>query len=621
LLVGSRAGTKEAVCRLRPNIDMLYSTFKCKPSLIGRTYHGHKGHNNQQVTFGPFSFSLFASLRPFHSVNEPTSSVHERPSYRASVEKNLKEIASIMSNLPEELPHQVDKENKLHTEVESSPQSKTLHFWLVFVSLCFFSLSTSLDGTVIATALPTVVKSIGGEEYYVWIGNSFLLASTVIQPLVGQFADIFGRKMPMFFSLACFMIGSGLAGGASSVSMLIAGRTIQGLGSGGIFVLLDITTCDMVSIRERGQFLGLVLSMGAIGSTLGPIIGGVLAEHNWRWVFYLVLPTSGTAALFLIFFLNLNAIHTPDVRSSLAKVDYVGSAIFIVSITSILLGLIMGGAIHPWNSWNVIVPLVLGFSGWGAFYLYEMTTFCQNPSIPHRIFSERISAIGFFLVFESGMFLMWIVMFLPIYFQGVLQTSPLQSGVNMLPMSVFLVPGGILAGGIMTKTGMYKPFHWTGFVITVIGCGLLSILDSGSGKAAWAGFEIVAALGTGFIMTTILPAIQALLPEIDQAKTTAFFLFMRSFGFVWGITIPSIVFNSQFDTRLGGIDNAKAQVDLAKGGVYGLVSGGYIQALPETVQIQIVNVYTKALEKVWQVAIGFALLGFMLVFLERYINL
>ena len=173
----------------------------------------------------------------------------------------------------------------------------------------------------------------------------------------------------------------------------------------------------------------------------------------------------------------------------------------------------------------------------------------------------------------------------------------------------------------MTKTGMYKPLHWAGFAITAIGCGLLSILDSGSGKAAWAGFEIIASLGTGFIMTTILPAIQASLPEIDQAKTTAFFSFMRSFGFVWGITIPSIVFNSQFDNRLDEIDDIVARVDLAKGGAYGLVSGGYVQALPEAVQRQIVNVYTKALEKAWQVAIGFALLGFLLVFLERHIDL
>ena len=526
-----------------------------------------------------------------------------------------------MSTPAKELSDKTDSGKKPDAEVECPPPPKTLRFWLVFVSLCFVSLSTSLDGTVIATALPTVVKSIGGEKHYVWIGNSFLLASTVIQPLVGQLADIFGRKVPMLFSLACFMLGSGLAGGASNVSMLIAGRTIQGLGSGGIFVLLDIITCDMVAIRERGQFLGLVLSTGAIGSTLGPIIGGILAEHAWRWVFYLVLPTSGIAAVFLIFFLNLNATRTPDVWSSLAKVDYVGSAIFIASITSILLGLIMGGATHPWNSWNVIVPLVLGFLGWVAFHFYETTRFCRNPGIPHRIFAERTSAIGFFLAFESGMFLMWIVMFLPIYFQGVLQTSPLQSGINMLPMSVFLVPGGILAGGIMTKTGMYKPLHWAGFAITAIGCGLLSILDSGSGKAAWAGFEIIASLGTGFIMTTILPAIQASLPEIDQAKTTAFFSFMRSFGFVWGITIPSIVFNSQFDNRLDEIDDIVARVDLAKGGAYGLVSGGYVQALPEAVQRQIVNVYTKALEKAWQVAIGFALLGFLLVFLERHIDL
>jgi MFS family permease len=158
------------------------------------------------------------------------------------------------------------------------PPKRTWRFWLVFASLCLVSLSTSLDSTIITTSLPTIVHSLGGQDEYVWIGNSFLLASTVVQPLVGQLADIFGRRWPMIVSVMLFMLGSGIAGGANGVPMLIAGRTVQGLGSGGIFVLLDIITCDLVPMRERGKFLGLVLSTGAIGSTLGPIIGGALAE-------------------------------------------------------------------------------------------------------------------------------------------------------------------------------------------------------------------------------------------------------------------------------------------------------------------------------------------------------
>jgi MFS family permease len=272
-------------------------------------------------------------------------------------------------------------------------------------------------------------------------------------------------------------------------------------------VLLDIITCDTVSVRERGKFLGLVLSTGAIGSTLGPIIGGVLAQHNWRWVFYLTLPTSGIAVVFLVLFLRVNSANHQDIRMGLVRVDYIGFVIFVGSISSILLALIMGGTEHPWSSLNILVPLILGLVGWVVFHFYERTSFCRNPSIPHRIFAERTSAIGFILAFGSGMFLMWLVMLLPIYFQGVLQTSPLTSGINMLPLSIFLVPSGIFAGVILSISGRFKELHWGGFGITAIGCGLLSILTSHSSKAAWGSFQIIAAFGTGFMMTTILPAI------------------------------------------------------------------------------------------------------------------
>ena len=492
-------------------------------------------------------------------------------------------------------------------------------FWLVFASMCLISLSTSLDSTIITTSLPTIVKQLNAQDEYVWIGNSFLLASTVVQPLTGQLADIFGRRWPMIVSVLLFILGSGIAGGASSAQMLIGGRTVQGIGSGGIFVLLDIITCDLVPVRERGKFLGLVLSTGAVGSTLGPIVGGALADTNWRWCFYITLITAGIGLFAILFFLNVKAgkSSTPALR----RIDWLGNAIFIPSITSLLLGLVMGGNNYPWGTYHVIVPIVLGFVGWVAFHLYEMSPLCKSPSVPPRLFSNRTSFIGFILAFDSYILLMWFVIFLPVYFQGVLGTNALVSGVNMLPLSIFLVPSGIVAGGVLSKTGKFKPMHWAGFAITAVASGLLSILDQNSPKIEWAWFEIISACGIGIAFTTILPAIQAALSETDQAAATATYSFIRSFGFIWGLVIPAIIFNNQFDSHNYLISDPVVRQALANGQAYALVSGGYVQSLAPNIQAEVITTYVAALKPVWEAAIGFSLLGFFLVFLERHVNL
>ena len=127
---------------------------------------------------------------------------------------------------------------------------------------------------------------------YVWIVNLFLLSSTVVQPSTGQLADIFGRRWPMLISVALFIFGSGIGGGAHNVEMLIAGRTVQGIGCGGAMVMVELVICDMVSLRERGKYVGLLFSTGAIGSIIGPVIGGAIAEHNWVGLLlpYTLLP-------------------------------------------------------------------------------------------------------------------------------------------------------------------------------------------------------------------------------------------------------------------------------------------------------------------------------------------
>lgn len=306
-----------------------------------------------------------------------------------------------------------------------------------------------------STALPTITNAIGGQQRYIWIANSFVLASTAVQPLVGQLSNIFGRRMPMIISVFLFALDSRIAGGSSSIAMIITSRTVQGLGSGGIFVLVDLITCDMVLLRERGKYLGLMFSTAAIGMTVGPLAGGGLAQASWRWVFYINLLISGTALITMVFFLCLKHNREPTWKKALGRVDYLGNTIFIASMCTILLGLISGGTTHPWFLWRVIVPLVFGFLGWGCFHIHQAFRLCKEPSMPPRLFTKCTSMVGFLLAFDSALLLEWVIYFLPVYFQAVLGASPLVLGVDILPLNVFLVPFAIVAGILLSKFGRY----------------------------------------------------------------------------------------------------------------------------------------------------------------------
>ncbi|KAF2728906.1 MFS general substrate transporter, partial [Polyplosphaeria fusca] len=511
-----------------------------------------------------------------------------------------------------------ETENGSTTPEETSPTAasaapKSLKFWSVFLSLCLLGLSTALEATIVTTALPTIIESIDIGSEYVWVGNAFLLASAVVQPFVGQLADVFGRRWPLLLLTSCFILGSGIAGGANGAGMLISGRTVQGLGAGGILVLCDVVVSDLVPLQERAKFMGLVRIMGALGSSIGPIVGGAIAKANWRWCFYLNLVTGGLALVYLVLFLDLK--HEPKTwKVALARIDFVGAAIFMASVTSVLLGLVMGGVVFPWNSANIIVPLVLGFVGWAVFHWYESTKFCNDPMVPNRLFTKRTSSAGFFMAFDGSLLLYWVIWFLPVYFQGVLGNSPLGSGVNQLPLNMFLVPSGIVAGGMISKTGKYKPQHFVGFALASIGVGLFTLLDAGSQKAAWVCFQIIAAIGLGIILVAVLPAVQAALSDGDVARTTATYAFVRSFGSIWGVTIPSVIFNGRVNKLLHRISDAAIREQLANGDAYGFASMGGLRNVNSATRDEALSVYSDALKTVWQVGIGFAVAGFLAVF-------
>lgn len=510
-------------------------------------------------------------------------------------------------------------------EPEAEPEAATtkhgLRFWFIIIGMCMCAFISSLDTLVITTALPRVTDSIGGQKYYVWIANSFLFASTVIQPLFGQISNIFGRRMPMLVALALFATGSGIGGGSTNVPMLIGGRTVQGLGAGGIFVMSDLIVCDLVPLRERAKYMGMVMSTAAIGTAIGPVVGGGLAQASWRWVFYINLPVCIPALILLFFFLKLKYKREPTWKAALLRVDWLGNAIFIPSILAILLGVVMGGTVFPWKSWHIIVPIVLGATGWVLFHVHQASPICKEPSVPPRLFSNRTSCIGFFLAFNSSMILNWTAFFLPFYFQASLGTSPVRSGVYVLPFNLFMVPAAMVAGGLLSKFGQYKPFHWAGFGLYALSAGLLSNLDSHSSRAEWVIFQIISAIGLGIILNSVLPAVLASLAESDTAVATGTFSFLRSLGFTFGVTIPSIIFNDQFDRYSDRISDAALRSQLSKGAAYGYASSGTISSLPHGLQEEVRGVYSDALKTTWQVALAFALLGFLVVVAEKHVEL
>lgn len=400
------------------------------------------------------------------------------------------------------------------------------------------------------------------------------------------------------------------------MATMIAGRVIQGIGAGGINVLIEVIVCDLVPLRQRGNYLAAIFGLVAIGTALGPFFGGLIVEHSdWRWVFNLNLPVGGVALLLLFFFLHVKSKKEPTLAMSLGKIDWVGNTLFVTAVSSTLVGLGWAGAVYPWGSFRVIVPLVLGFLGLGAFLVLEK--FVAEPMVPLRLFSNRTLIAVYLLTFLHSVITMWSIYFLPVYFQGVLGASPGDSGLYLLPTILILVPTAAGGGGIMSKTGKYRPIHYAGFALMTIGFGIFSLLDRDSSTGKWVGYQILAGAGAGLVIPTLLPAIMAPLSEADTALATATWAFLRSFGLTWGTAIPAAIFNNRVAALSGRITDPLVAEAVTGGRAYEHAVASFMNSLEPETRAQFVSVLSDGLKRIWEIAIAFAAFGFFLVALEK----
>lgn len=507
----------------------------------------------------------------------------------------------------------------------AAPTAHGLRFRGIFVALCILSFISALDVAIITTALPRIIAEIGGGggSMYIWIANSFTIASSVLQPLSGQLANLYGRRLPLIAAVALFMLGSGIAGGASNPGMLIAGRTVQGVGAGTIYVLLDIICCDLVPQRERGKYLGLMFSWSGVAAGLGPVVGGAIAQSNWRWIFYLNLPICGVALAAVLLFMRVRVGREElDWSVKVRRLDPLGNVIFIPSIIAVLVGLITGGVTHPWSSWRVVLPLVLGLLGWAAFHAHQHFV-AAYPSVPSRLFANRTAGIAYLFAFFSSTTVQAVSYFLPVYFQGERQSSVLRSGVSFLPFALGTLVFAVLAGILLSKFGAYRPLHAISFALAALGFGLFTLLDNNSSKAGWAVFQLIAGAGAGLVLSTILPAILASLPEADVAAATAAYSFIRTFGYIWGVSVASIIFTAVTNAHVDTVQNPALADELRDGGAYAFA--GRLHDIAYTLSAedldQVGAVYRSGLKVIWWVGLGVSIVCFLAVGGEKGLEL
>lgn len=411
-----------------------------------------------------------------------------------------------------------------------------------------------------------------------------------------------------------------MSGGANNMTMLIAGRTVQGIGGGGCTMLVDLIVCDLVPLRKRGSVMGIIFAAVTIGTALGPFIGGIIVETTtWRWVFYLSIPIGATAMVLLVAFLSLKYDKRTSLVGKMKQIDLIGNAIFILAATSMIIAITNGGIRYPWRSWNVILPLVLGLLGFVCFYVFEVSSLCTAPTLPPQLFANRTSVTALLLTFVHTLLLYWEIYFMPVYFQAVLGSTPARSGVQLLPTVITLMVFGAIGGGLMEKFGRYRPFHHLGFALMTAGFGIFTLLDTASSAAVWTVVQIVFAAGTGLSIGTLLAAVQAELTEADVATATGTWAVIRSFGTVWGITISSAIFNNRSSSLSDRISDPTVKNILSGGQAYEHATARFVNSFQgnPALRSNVIGVFSDSLKLAWQIAIGISALGFLLVSLEK----
>jgi EmrB/QacA subfamily drug resistance transporter len=402
-------------------------------------------------------------------------------------------------------------------------------------------LLVALDQTAVATALPTISVELGSSAALSWVMAAYLLTATASTPLWGKLSDLHGRRRLLLGAIVVFIVGSALAGFAPNLFSLVAARGLQGVGGGGMAVLVFATVADLVSPRERGRYVGLFGAAFGVASVLGPILGGVLTQAaSWRWIFYLNIPL-GLLALFTI----AVVLRSPLPKAS-GRVDWLGALLLIGSVGGVMLGLLTLAPETGWPAWGS--ALLIGAGVLSAFAFFTVEQRSEEPLLPLRVINNPVVRITASLGLIVGLVTIGTIIYTPTFLQGVLGASPAESGIQLLPFVAGTLFSAVLVGRLISRTGSYRVFPIIGTVTATVGLLVLSRLSMDSSYTMMAvGLALVGA-GLGAVMPVLTVAAQSSVATKDLGVVTSTSSLARSlgstlgataFGLIWGLSLAS----------------------------------------------------------------------------------
>jgi EmrB/QacA subfamily drug resistance transporter len=489
----------------------------------------------------------------------------------------------------------------------ASPSTPEQRIRVIFGALMLVILLASLDQTIVATALPTIVGDLGGLQHLSWVVTAYLLASTVTGPIYGKLGDLYGRKIVLQTAIVIFLIGSALCGIAQGMTELIVFRALQGLGAGGLMVTTIAVVGDIIPPRDRGKYQGLFGGVFGVSTVIGPLLGGFFVDNlSWRWIFYVNLPL-GALALFVIgVVFHSRAEH---VRHS---IDYLGAATLAGGLACIVLFTSLGGTTEPWDSLQSIALVVIGVILLGVFLLVEHRA--QEAILPLELFRNRTFAVTSAIGFIIGLALFGSITYLPLYLQIVKGLSPTKSGLQLTPMMAGLLVTSILAGRAISRHGRYRVFPIVGTALMAVAMLLLARLSFGSAIYTAALDMVILGLGLGMVMQVLVLAVQNAVEFRVMGVATSGSILFRQVGGSIGLAIFGAIFSNSLHSKLVHFLPHGAHVPKT-------VSPAVVQKLPPRLHDGYARAIAASLHPVFVTAAALSVLAFLLTWLLREVPL
>lgn len=458
----------------------------------------------------------------------------------------------------------------------------------------------ALDSTVVGTAMPTIVGSLGGLSVFSWVFSIYLLTSTVTVPLYGKLADLYGRKPVLLIGAALFLMGSILCGTAQSMEQLIAFRAIQGLGAGSVQPITMTIIGDLFPIEQRARIQGLFSSVWGISSVAGPALGGVITDHaSWRWVFYVNLPLGLTSIVLLWTFYQETAQKQSHV------LNYWGTVLLTGSIIALLVGLLQGGETYGWASGQTVGLFILSGVLLALFIWQEGRA--KEPAVPLWLFRNRVIAVSSLAGLLGGGLMFGVSSYVPLFAQGVFGGTAIDAGLVLAPMSIGWPIGATVAGQVILRVGYY-PSALLGSVFLVLGSLVLLNLSYGSSQFLAMAAVLIIGLGMGFTSSAFIISIQNAVEWGQRGIATASTQFFRTIGGSITVAIMGAILNNQMANRLSGVTGLPAE-----GGASTLLNPNIRNSLAPTVLETMQRALAASLHEIYFLIMAAALLSLAIV--------